>query len=49
MTGNDKNTNDNHSKLLAVASAFAKFVDEADKASLEPNREPDPKEPPTCP
>ena len=44
MASNDKHANDNHSKLLAVASAFAKFVDEADKASLEPNRESDPKE-----
>ena len=34
MNDNNKPQNDNHAKLLAIASAFAKFVDEADKASL---------------
>ena len=33
----DKTITDNHAKLLAVASAFAKFVDNADKASLLPS------------
>ena len=29
------NGNDNQAKLLAIASAFAKFVDKADKESLD--------------
>ncbi|MCL2852883.1 MAG: hypothetical protein FWE20_07605 [Defluviitaleaceae bacterium] len=47
MSANNKPVSDNHAKLLAIASAFAKFVDEADKASLE--LKPEHKEPPTCP
>ena len=34
MASDKKSSSDNQAKLLAIASAFAKFVDEADKASL---------------